>query len=94
MNLKENSIRYNEARSVLESFDGTHFNFEGPELPSKYQRGEIVDLDICPILIPARILSVHFYNNKEKYDLIIAVLRENGWHTHRIYNVDADCIFN
>jgi hypothetical protein len=92
MDLKANAISYNEAKNVLESFDGTDFQFEGPELPSKYQRGQIVNLDICPVLIPARILSVHFYNNKVKYDIAINVLNEDGWHTKRMYNIDEDIL--
>lgn len=60
--------------------------------PSRYNIGDQVVLSICqvygenPYPLKAKILSVHFYEGKVKYDLEIPV--ETGPPT-RMYNIDS-----
>lgn len=42
--------------------------------------------------IPVLIKAVHLYNNKHKYDVELHVLKSDGWHATRIYNVDSEYV--
>ncbi len=43
--------------------------------------------------IPVMIRGAHSYGMKQKFDLELAIFGGDGWHTTRIYNVDANYVF-
>jgi len=62
------------------------------ELPSEHQIGDRVSLSIHqsleekPSQLTAKVLAVHFYENRVKYDLEIPIADEPPT---RIYNIDS-----
>lgn len=80
-----------QAEQVLRSFDAPQQDGSNAK-----NIGEVVTLKFGDITgaIPAKITGMHLYSAKIKYDLELAVLFEDGWHTTRIYNVDSKFVFS
>lgn len=78
-----------ESLLQISGYNGSDFIFDRSTAPIAPGTIAYFKLGNLTHNIPAYVSACHEYSGKWKYDLTIAVMQDDGWHTTRIYNVES-----
>jgi hypothetical protein len=85
-------IYLQESEQTLRGFDAPQQTGNGQAVRTIGEVATVKFGDLTPH-IPARVVGIHLYNGKVKYDLELAIFMDDGWITTRIYNVDSNFVY-
>lgn len=83
------------AKELLQSLNGSWVKRDENFAENPRKINEMVEIRLGTIYPPiyGKIVAVHEYANKFKYDILVAYDNPNGWYTVKLYNIDQCLIF-